>query len=438
MEDRPSIALSGFLVKAAGPRITDLTVHAKFNTYHNPPDADDELALGLPEYINPRELQDSPTGPGLIVRTIFAHQLPFDTCEPLANLTQLNLHHVNVRYAADNWCRVIAFKKLNLLRIFQCSGADALLGQLCKASHLPATLKAFSLEHIDSAENETLLALDGFLCLVSGIRYLYIDLKHAKELPSKHGIARHGKTLEILSVHAWKEVSRAPTASSSSSSLPFGEELVYQQQDLETICSACAGLTQLSLAYPPHFITRPPSSVLHLFETTILRNLRKLVTLQITSWPSNGPGGETLPRSIYEILLQASALRLFNMAASFTSQLPPASSPTADGNDNGNNTPTILSGPDAASISDFHFTTASTPALRLIAYSVADQIYDRLEPETQIVCFRSTSVDAEGRTRLHAAPIGWCLKQSVEPESNVLNATLLRTPKPPFSGRDGA
>lgn len=137
-----------------------------------------------------------------MTRTIFAQQLPFDTCKPLATVRSLYLNNVNARYAADTWCRVVDFKKLDSLYIHQCSGADALLGQLCKAAHLPTTLKAFALEHIDSAENETLLALDGFLCLVSGIRDLHIDLKHAKEPPGKYGIARHGKTLETLTVHA--------------------------------------------------------------------------------------------------------------------------------------------------------------------------------------------------------------------------------------------
>lgn len=134
-------------------------------------------------------------------------------------------------------------------------------------------------------------------------------------------------------------------------------------------------------------------------------------------------------------MLQAFALRIFNTAAYYTSQTP--SPLSANPANNENNTTTPVSVPTAASISNFQFTTAHTPSLRLIAYGVSDRIYERLEPETQIIYLRSTRVDAEGQTKLHAAPIGWCLKQFVEPLSDVLNSTLLRTPKLPFPGGDG-
>lgn len=416
-EDRASISLSGLFVKHTAPQLEELTVHANFRDGHDP---FEELVAGSPEYIDPRELNDSSRQPGLLTRTIFAHQLPFDRCEPFSNLTSLSLHRVNVRQAADTWCKFVEFKKIEYLHLHQCTGADALLDQLCKAVHLPKQLRAFSLQHIDNTENETLLALDGFLCLVSGIRDLILDLINAKELPAAAGIARHGKTLEMLNVHAWKEphTIRPPTPPPIPATVPAGDELVYKQEDLATICKACKGLIQLSLACPSHSLIRPLSNDMQIFEFTIISNLRHLITLNISSWPSNNSAGAHLPKGIYETLIQAVALRIFHLAAYWSIQPPEA-----------NDQP----GPITILPHDWRFATSATPTLRLIAFGVSDKIYERVDTKTQMIYLRSTCVDAVGGTQLHAAPIGWCMKQFVEPASEVLNATLLRQPKPPFS-----
>lgn len=416
-EDRASISLSGLFVKKAAAQLEELTIHANFRDGHDP---FDELVAGGPEYIDPRELNDSSREPGLLTRTIFGHQLPFDKCEPFSNLTSLSLHRVNVRQAAETWCRVIEFKKIEHLHLYQCTGADALLDQLCKAAHLPKQLKAFSLQHIDNTENETVLALDGFLCLVSGIRDLIIDVIHAKDLPAVAGIARHGKTLETLNVHAWREHSsvRPPTPPPPPATLPSGDEIVYKPQDLETICNACKSLTQLSVGYLPYSIVRPLSGEMHLFEFTILSRLKHLVTLNISSWPTNNTSGSHLPRNVYETLLQAVALRIFNLAAYWAGQPPEALT---------TNAPIPVSLP-----LEWKFDTRSTPKLRLVSFGISDRIYERQDPKTQITYLRSTCQDAEGKTNLHATAIGWCLKQFVEPVSDVLNTSLLRVPKPPF------
>ena len=313
-----------------------------------------------------------------------------------------------------------------------CTGADALLGQLSKAAHLPKQLKAFSLSHHDNAEQETLMAVDGFLCLVSGIRDLILDFMHAKELPARAGIARHGKTLETLNVHAWKEscMSRPSSPLPTSSSLPtVGEEFVYKIEDLQHICNACKLLTQLSIAFPGRAITYQPqaNSDLGIYEGNIVSRLRHLVTLNISSWPLNSISSssspvpsQTLPRSTYETLLQSVALRLFNLAA-YWSTKPPGQPATAE------EFPSPIALP-----SSWTFTTPATPKLRLIAFGVSDRTYERQNTKMQIIYLRSTCRDAEARTKLHATPISWTLKQYVEPVSDVLNTSLLRVPSPPF------
>ena len=140
--------------------------------------------------------------------------------------------------------------------------------------------------------------------------------------------------------------------------MPCGEELVYKQQDLDTICSACKNITQLSIGYPSYSIVRPLSGELHIFEFTIISHLKHLVTLNISSWPMNNVGGAHLPRPMYETLLQAVALRIFNLAAYWTAQPPE-----------------ILTSPGPIPVSlppEWKFDTTSTPRLRLVAFGISD------------------------------------------------------------------
>lgn len=113
-EDRASIQLSGFFVRKMAEKLEDLTIHTNFNDGR---DHFEDPLDDLPEHIEPRELNDSTTEPGLLTRTVFGHQMPFDKCEPFTNLTSLSLRRVNVRQAADTWCNVIDFTRIEYLHL---------------------------------------------------------------------------------------------------------------------------------------------------------------------------------------------------------------------------------------------------------------------------------------------------------------------------------
>ena len=59
--------------------------------------------------------------------------MPFEKCTPLA-IRDLTLQKINLRYAADTYCRVIDFRAIKALRVFGCSGADSLFAELSKVS----------------------------------------------------------------------------------------------------------------------------------------------------------------------------------------------------------------------------------------------------------------------------------------------------------------
>jgi hypothetical protein len=221
------------------PKIEKITLHASF---------EEDVDGAIPT----RELNDSSTGPGLITSTVFSHLLPFEKCTPLA-LRDFTLQKVNLRYAADTYCRFIDFKTLKALRIFACSGADSLFAELSKSQKLPEKLETLEFKHDDNQENDALNALDGFLCLVSGIKSLTLDVCYAKTLPASAGIARHARTLKELNVHA----SRGDGEE---------EELVYDFDDFEKICKTCSQLEQLSVAFPPTSIIRSNSDQFTAFE----------------------------------------------------------------------------------------------------------------------------------------------------------------------------
>lgn len=235
-ETRDTLDLcNSFLVKTKN--IEEIIVHTNFD-YRSPT-------------IPARELNDSATGPGLITRSIFKHMLPFDKCTPMAGLKALRLHKVNLRHCADTYCRIVDFANLSVLRIFQCPGADALLSQLCKSSLLPKKLEVLELQHKDNEENDALIALDGLLCLVSGLRDLVIELENVKTVPAAAGICRHGKTLEMLNIHAFPKDD--PTSHHEA------DELVWPADEFKKICKSAPELEQLCCAFPPTDILSSPS-----------------------------------------------------------------------------------------------------------------------------------------------------------------------------------
>ena len=376
------------------------------------PNSPDQLEHGPPydEFIQPRVINDSATAPGLLTGTLFSHMMPFESCEPFRNLKSLRLDRISLRYCADTWCKIVDFTNVEYLSVFDCPGADSLFGQLSKSNNLPRLLSSLEFQHRDNAENEALLALDGFLCLVSGIGHLTIDLDSVKSLPAAAGIVRQSKTLGLLSVHGWP-------ASSSTSGVE-SQELIWDTEDFEKICTACTRLEQVSCAWPKTSLIRSPTLEWMAFERSC-SSLRKIVTLHISTWPSNSPSTQTLPRSIYKHLLQVLAQRAFDVAAVSWSYRVSAN--TTD---------------DASSTSsDEKFQTSenliSSPSLRLVAFGNSDKIDNREDSKTQLIYLRSAYQDSEGRSKIYAAPIGWCLRRYVEPRSDVLDFRIYRKPRPP-------
>lgn len=420
-ENRDSLNLGGYFVEKTKEKLKELIVHTRFVTIDDESPARGDLTI--------RELIDTATGPGLLTSTLFGNFMPFESCTPFPHLTSLRLHEINLRYCADTWCKFIDFRNMRSLRIYYCPGADSLLGQLSRAKNLPKVLRVLEIQHRDNSDQEALVALDGFLCLTSGLEDLLIDITNVKSMPAVAGIVRHGKTLESLNVHC---TSKPPTAPSPlmGDLISDPEELVFDTEDFEKLCSATSELQQLSCAWPERSLTK--ARVTHdwsSFEASV-SSLRKLVTLQITTWPTNKSGSSFLPRSIYEQLIQGVATRLFESAAKRT---PPsrstASSPPGS--------PILAAQPDDALSTTT--TTSASPLLprshlRLIAFGISDKIYEREDSKNQLLFLRSSAFSAEGARIIYAAPVGWCARQYLEPRSEILDFVLSKEARLPCRG----
>ena len=247
-ENRESLNFGGHFIEKMKEKLEELIVHAHFEHMDDRSPTRSDVSL--------RELNDTAVGPGLLSSTLFAHLMPFDSCTPFQHLTALRLHRISLRHCADTWCKFIDFHKIKSLRVYHCPAADSLLGQLSKAKNLPKSLQVFELQHKDNYENEALVALDGLLCLLSGLAVLTIDLQNVKTLPGVAGLVRHGKTLEQLSVHCSNESLSNPMLSDMSCE---AEELVFDTEDFAKICSATSKLEQLSCAWPNRSLIRSAS-----------------------------------------------------------------------------------------------------------------------------------------------------------------------------------
>lgn len=318
-----------------------------------------------------RELNDGPTGPGLVTRTLFSHLLPFDSkkCQPFAHLHSLRLVEIGLRHCADTYGRFIDFTQIKALRIVKCSGADALLSLLCKSSHLPRNLQNLEFQHDDNPDNDALTALDDFLTLVEGIEDLYIDITNVKTMPSIDGIIKHSKTLSVLLVHA----------SDNGSS----EELVWPTDEFQRLCSSATKLQQLSCAWPSTSILRSTSPSWDSFHFSV-RGLQQLITLHISTFPSCSPLKANLDRVMYTELLRWQATQLL------------------------------------------------FPSLKLVAFGVSDKIPCRSDSANQLIFLRSTLKNANGKEEVTAVVVGWALRQYIEPRSEVLDYELSRRPKIPI------
>lgn len=231
-----------FLVKNT-PKIEKMTLHTSFEENENE------------THIPARELNDSSTGPGLITSTIFSHMQPFDKCTPIA-LREITLQKINLRYAANTYCKFINFRSVTSIKVFVCPGADALFSELSKSTLLPDKLETLEFKHNDNAENDGLGALDGFMCLVTGIQNMTIDLSYAKSMPAAAGIIRHSKTLKLLNIHA----SRGDDCD---------EEEVFDYSSFSQICKECSLLEQISVAFPPVSVLSAKNDSFTNFEVSI-------------------------------------------------------------------------------------------------------------------------------------------------------------------------
>ena len=411
-ENRETLNMCHMFIEKTTEVLEELIIHANFDT---PDSRDPRDPTSNGSTIDNRELNDSATAPGLLTTTMFSHMLPFEKCTPFKKLTSLRLHRINLRHCADTWCTFVDFTQMQHLRLYQCTGVDSLMDQLSKSRNLPKQLKIFELQHRDNADNEALIALDGFLCLVSGLRDLIVDLECVKALPAAAGVARHGKTLELLNVHCSND-SNPPD--------PDTEELIWDTEEFEKICKACTKLEQLSCAWPSTSLIRSPSDEWKAYESAA-SSLREMVTLHISSWPSNKPSTQPLPRQVYEVLLQSLAQRTFEQAASTKSSVPdqPSGSSAANAAPSGDATTSTETSAEAPPL--------KPSKLRLLAFGISDKIYEREDSKDQVIYIRSTSKDAEGKDKIHAAPIGWCVRQYIEPRSDVLDFVLHRASRPP-------
>jgi len=69
--------------------------------------------------------------------------------------------------------------------------------------------------------------------------------------------------------------------------------------------------------------------------------------------------------------------------------------------------------------------------LNVIAFGSSDKVYDREDSKNQIIFVRGKQVDPLGKEKPMAVQVGWCLRKFVEPRSEVLDFSLLRTTRPP-------
>ncbi|KAF2996398.1 hypothetical protein E8E13_001360 [Curvularia kusanoi] len=346
-----------------------ITIHASF----------DDSDVPIPD----RELNDSSTGPGLITSTMFSHMQPFANCTPLA-LKEITLQKLGLRYAADSYCKIVDFRTVKSIRVFSCTGTDALFAELSKSTKLPQKLETLEVKFTDNAEGDGLGALDGFLCLVTGVKVLTLDYSNVSSLPTPAGVTRHGRTLEQLSLHA----STAPEECDG--------ELVFDYAQFALICKECVLLEQLSVAFPHVSVIRPKNDSFVNFENC-LGDLPKLVTLNVTSWPSTRPASSKLPRKIYEHLLAGLAQQGFETSMKHA-QLQNRSS-----------------------------------KLAIIAFGASDRVYDREDSENQIIFVKGRQTDPLGNEKSTAVQIGWCLRKFVDAgaKSDVLDFSLSHSSRPP-------
>ncbi|KAF2101735.1 hypothetical protein NA57DRAFT_73172 [Rhizodiscina lignyota] len=369
-DNRDVLTFCGELLRRT-KRIESLNIHTSFCD-----DSDHQ------HYINPRELNDTATEPGLITSTVFSHMLPFESCTPL-NITKLDLQKVNLRFCANTYARVINFRGLRDLSVQRCPGVDTFLSEISKSSNLPVKLLDFSIKHKDNDEDDGMSALDGFLCLVSGIESLMIDFSNSETLPQVDSIVRHSKTLKTLIVHAADGDWGSETT----------DELIYDANDFKKICEQCSAIEELSIATPDRSITDCDPQQFNTWGEPYLK-LANLRTLHFTVWPTNKPSSAAVSRDTYIALLQVHATRLFDTSLT------------------------------------------ANPRLNIIAFGTSDKTYDRRDSPNLVIFAKGIAprivgnsrkvkgaVDEDGK-KAYAQEVGYHDRRYIEQKSECLELDL--------------
>jgi len=425
-DSRDTLQLANELLKRL-KKVEKLTLHANF--------AEAEEVVGM------SELQDTPVEPGLITRTVFAHMLPFESCTPIV-LQELCLQNVPVRYAKNTYCRIIDFSQLKTLRVFGCLGADSLFAEMCQSRSLPLSLESLEFKHDSDEEGEVVTSLNALLTLMSGLKRLYIDIGNARGGPDATSICRHASTLQELVCHSYE----GDPADSDD------DEHSLETDGFVKICETCTNLEQMSVTFPPTPIFRMTEDYARW--TKALAKMPKLVTLNITSWPTNTQSSSRLPRKAYECLLQGTANDIFEASIEATKERKrkaaeeariarkvaiafveaQASDDTPTNDDDDSNTSASTTNHEH---STFLPTTNFTP-LSIIAFGSSDKLFERLDPKTGIVYMRGSlqsPIQPTGHTSSAAVPVSWTARKYEESRSDILDFALLRAVRPPC--RDG-
>lgn len=156
------------------------------------------------------------------------------------------------------------------------------------------------------------------------------------------------------------------------------------------------------------------------------------MTINSTTWPTYKSSTNPVPRSIYEHLLQSLAQKLFEIATGSAATLPIRNTQLNLSTTDLTVLPTSTTHLSTLTISVPSSETTPQPQsipskLKLIAFGTSDKIFERQDSRTQSIFYRSKQITPEGKEVVHAASIGWCLRQYVEPRSDVLDFQLSRT-----------
>lgn len=390
----------------------EITIHCDFRNHVHDVEEDDVSDSGdNDDEATMTGLNDTPTEAGLLTRTLFSHMQPFEKCKAM-QLTRLTLEGVNLRYCTNTYCKVVDFTKLRKLTIAACRSSDAMLAALCHSSRLPDRLEKLEFKNDDDGtENEVTSALETFLCLTTGIKTMSINVCNTDRLPSAVSIVRHGKTLESLNCHAWRQ-------SSNDLLGPPWHERVWDVESLVKITKACKRIEQLSIAFPTTYIGRKPAEDYAQFSSAVAC-LPYLKTLNITTWPQNRTCSSSahLSRKVYTQLLSAQAQEAFD--ASIT------------------NAQTKKAEQDEDKDLDTNEPRWTSSRLRVIAIGSNDKIYDRGDSTAIDIFVRGESMDPlGGPNRVHASKLGLLLVQFYEPDADILEVPLMHTQGPPTRETD--